>query len=308
MGVAEDVQLDTSMTLSVVVPAYNEEDTIGDCLRLLLEQSDHIAEVVVVDNNSTDRTVEVVESFIAEHPIVRVLPESQQGLVYARNAGMDSATGDLIARIDADTRVPPGWAKTIVDFFSSDTSGEWSALCGHGAAYGLPFEGWKQRQQERFATVAARLPVRLHRDGAVSDEPRSSPVLYGSNMVVRRDVWAIIRTRVSMRRDIFEDVDMGLCVRDIGCKNAFLGSITVGVSPRRMETGMASFVQYMSFLPRTLLMHRRFGLATLMLVGYLPPLFVVHGLRLILIRAYDPHSSTFGVRNLFRSREERILP
>ncbi|MGV9670402.1 glycosyltransferase family 2 protein [Gordonia sp. NPDC003504] len=300
---------DPQVRLSVVIPVYNEEDTIGTCLTLLLEQADHIAEIVVVDNNSTDRSAEIIQEFIDQWRIVRVVNESNQGLVFARNAGMDSATGDVIARIDADTRVPPTWAATIVEFFTTDTAGHWSALCGRGAAYGLPLEGSTSRVRRLIDPLLRRIPKRgrgSDTDGTVA--PRDIPVLYGSNMVVRREMWQVIRTRVSMRRDIFEDVDMGLCVQDAHGRNAFLSSLTVGVSPRRMETALPAFVEYMSFLPRTLLMHRRYGLAAVVVFGYLPPLIVVHAARLVLIRAHDEQTSTFSVRNLLRETSQRGLP
>ncbi|NDK92318.1 glycosyltransferase [Gordonia desulfuricans] len=298
----------TRVRLSVVIPVYNEQDTIGECLGLLIKQIEHIAEVVVVDNNSTDRSRKIVEDAMSGCPVITMIDETRQGLVYARNAGLDAATGDVIARIDADTRVPERWAQTIVEFFEHDAEKEWAALCGRGAAYGLPFEGWTSKWKARLRPVFDALPSRSTAAAPEDIAVRESPVLYGSNMVVRRETWAAIRDTVSMRRDVFEDVDMGLCVRDINGRNAFLTSITVGVSPRRMETGMLAFMEYMSFLPRTLLLHRRYGMAATVVLGYLPPLFAVHGARLVMIRAYDPQTASFSVRNFWRPTAQRCLP
>ena len=124
----------TAPTLSVVVPAFDEEDTIAACLERLTAQADCIAEIVDVDNNSTDRTAEIVRDLARRHPTIRLLHEAEQGLVFARNAGMDAATGDLIARIDSDTMVGDDWSRTIVDFFTADIDHNWSALCGRGEA------------------------------------------------------------------------------------------------------------------------------------------------------------------------------
>ncbi|WP_066907989.1 glycosyltransferase family 2 protein [Millisia brevis] len=285
--------------LSVVVPAYNEEDTITDCLDRLTDQLEHIREIVVVNNNSTDRTVDLVECIAERHPQVRLINEAQQGLVYARCAGMDSAIGDLIARIDADTLVRPGWARTIVEFFRDDTDDRWSALCGRGEAYGVPlsgrFEKWK---------------IALHPlgDRRVGRAVKEVPVLYGSNMVIRREVWKRIRDRVSMRRDVFEDVDVGLCVNDIGGRNAFLGTLTVGVSPRRMETGLRDFAGYMSCLPRTFLLHRRFGFAAGAALIYVPTLVVLHAGRLVAIRVYDDRTGRFTTSRPRRQTSSRVRP
>ncbi len=288
-----------TITLSVVVPVYDEESTIGECLDRLCAQIGHIHEIIVVDNNSTDRGPDIIRALAQKFSQIRLITEPQQGLVFARNAGMNSATGDLVARIDADTRVGPDWAETIVDFFMADGAQAWSALCGRGEAYGVPFDG-------RFDKWKIRLHP-LNRDREVR-APSEIPVLYGSNMVVRREVWSRIRDRVSMRRDIFEDVDLGLCVQDAGGRNAFLPALTVGVSPRRMETGMSSFVTYMSFLPRTFALHRRYGLALGAAAVYLPALTALHGARLLMLRSYDPETGGFGVRNMLRQRHDRLLP
>ncbi|MCF3939994.1 glycosyltransferase family 2 protein [Gordonia tangerina] len=284
-------------TLSVVVPAYNEEESIAECLGRLVAQPE-ITEIVVVDNNSTDRSRQIVDSLALEHTRIHVVTEPRQGLVFARNRGLDAATGDLIARIDADTRVGPTWAQTIIDFFTADTARSWSALCGRGEAYGVPLEGRFDRWKIRVHPLGRR---QAHR--AVTE----IPVLYGSNMVLRREVWATIRTRVSMRRDIFEDVDMGLCVTESGGRNAFLASLTVGVSSRRMETGLMSFVTYMSFLPRTFALHRRVALAAGTALVYVPALTVVHAMRLVAIRLYDDETGRFSTspRQL---ASDRVLP
>ncbi|MFE1593350.1 glycosyltransferase family 2 protein [Nocardia sp. NPDC058705] len=282
-------------TLSVVIPAYNEEQIIGECLRRLAHQREHITEILVVDNNSTDDTRAIVAAHALEWPAIRLIDEAEQGLVHARNRGLDSAHGDLIARIDADTLVPPDWAERILAFFDADQDGYWAAACGRGQAYDLPYGDTVGSLRQRWRTRS-------------KSQVKQVPVLYGSNMILRHDTWAAIRDRVAMRRDIFEDVDTGLCVTEIGGRNAFLPTITVGVAPRRMETGMPSFVRYMVCLPRTLILHRRYGLALGAVVLYLPPIFVVHAARLVLLRTYDAKTRRFDPANLFRKTVDRVAP
>ena len=133
-------------------------------------------------------------------------------------------------------------------------------------------------------------------------------VLYGSNMTLRRSAWLAIRDRVAMRRDVFEDVDMGLCVTETGGRNAFLPHLTVGVSPRRMETGVVSFARYMVCLPRTMFLHRRLLLGLGAVTLYVPWVVVVHIARLLLIRSWDPQARGFRVRALLRPTTERGMP
>ena len=290
----------TKKCLSVVVPTYNEEDIIGECLERLTAQLEHILEIVVVDNNSTDKTNAIVADFADRFTEVKMISEGQQGLVYARNAGLDAAVGPIAARIDSDTLVPPDWAEQIVEFFLADTDSRWAAACGRGEAYGLPYGDYLERLKNRIGLYT------LRRNKAQS--VREVPVLYGSNMVLRADTWHAVRDRVSMRRDIFEDVDTGLCVGETGGKIAFIPYITVGVSPRRMETGLVPFAQYMSFLPRTLLLHRKFGLAALATFVYLPGIIAVHSARLIVIRGYDAETDSFAIRNFANATVDRVNP
>ncbi|MEV6655879.1 glycosyltransferase family A protein [Nocardia fluminea] len=284
-----------TLSLSVVIPAYNEEQIIGECLRRLSEQREHITEILVVDNNSTDGTRAIVAAHALDWPAITLIDETQQGLVHARNRGLDAAAGELIARIDADTLVAPDWAARIVEFFTADHEGYWAAACGRGQAYDLPYGDTVGALRQRWRTRK-------------KNQIKQVPVLYGSNMILRRPVWAAIRDRVTMRRDIFEDVDTGLCVTEIGGRNAFLPTITVGVAPRRMATGVPSFVRYMSCLPRTLILHRRYGLALGAALLYLPPIIVMHAARLVLLRTYDARTRRFTPANLFRATVDRVAP
>lgn len=107
------------MKLSFVIPAYNEEDLIGKCLDSILKQvadrPDDI-EIIVVNNASTDRTREVTQSF----PGVIIVDESKKGLVNARCAGFLASSGDLIANVDADMMLTPGWIDKILKAFADN--------------------------------------------------------------------------------------------------------------------------------------------------------------------------------------------
>ncbi len=104
------------MKLSFVIPAYNEELLIGQCLASIereLRRGNYDAEVIVVNNASKDRTKEIASSF----PGVRVVDEMEKGLVKARRAGYNASTGDLIANIDADTMLTEGWVDKVLESF-----------------------------------------------------------------------------------------------------------------------------------------------------------------------------------------------
>ena len=108
------------MKLSVVIPAYNEENYIGRCLQAVLREAaacGYPVEVVVVDNASTDATAEVAGRF----PGVRLVREPRKGLSRARQKGYMESTGDIIANIDADTIMPRGYVRTLMRRFEKES-------------------------------------------------------------------------------------------------------------------------------------------------------------------------------------------
>ena len=107
------------MRLSIVIPAYNEEQYLGKCLESVFRElvgNNCDAEVIVVNNASTDGTRSVATSFER----VLVVEEPRKGLVQARHAGFLASKGDLIANVDADTILPRGWIERVLEEFARD--------------------------------------------------------------------------------------------------------------------------------------------------------------------------------------------
>jgi glycosyltransferase involved in cell wall biosynthesis len=88
--------------ITVVIPAYNAQLTIGSTLESVLRQTHRAMEVIVVDDGSTDRTREIVASYCRSDSRLRVLEQANAGVAAARNTGIAAAASDLIAPIDAD--------------------------------------------------------------------------------------------------------------------------------------------------------------------------------------------------------------
>jgi len=102
------------MKISVVIPAYNEENNIGGCLDSVRKHVDlHKHEIIVVDNNSTDNTATVAHS----RQKVAVIHEARKGTGNARQTGAEAATGDVIAYLDADCTIGPDWITRIEKMF-----------------------------------------------------------------------------------------------------------------------------------------------------------------------------------------------
>jgi len=105
-------ELPPTLHVSFVVPAFNEERLLPACLAAIqaeITRSGLDCEILVVDNASTDGTARVA----AETPGVTVVTQPLKGLVQARSAGFEASRGHLVANIDADTLVPPGWLDRV---------------------------------------------------------------------------------------------------------------------------------------------------------------------------------------------------
>jgi len=101
---------------SVIVPAYNAEKTIGECLRALIRQSigrDNY-EVIVVDDGSTDTTGEIAQSFP-----VRYIKQPNRGPAAARNYGAKEAAGNIILFTDSDCVPSPNWIEEMTRHFEN---------------------------------------------------------------------------------------------------------------------------------------------------------------------------------------------
>ena len=109
---------------SVVVCTFNGESRIIRTLSSLVEQRYHkdAYEIIVIDNNSTDRTSELVNSFILNHPEynIRYFLEKPQGLSYARNRGIKESRGKVVAFIDDDAEADRNWLSRIVVTFEKN--------------------------------------------------------------------------------------------------------------------------------------------------------------------------------------------
>ncbi|MBI3955353.1 glycosyltransferase family 2 protein, partial [Candidatus Gottesmanbacteria bacterium] len=98
--------------ISVVIPVYNEEKYIARCLQSVCNQNFKNYEVIVVDNNCTDKTAKIAAGFK-----VKIIREKIQGMTPARERGFREAKSEIIARTDADTIIPNNWLSSIYKYF-----------------------------------------------------------------------------------------------------------------------------------------------------------------------------------------------
>ncbi len=126
------------MKISLIIPAYNEEKNIRVCLQKALERAPkNLREILVIDNASTDRTAEVASSFAK----TRVVSEPKKGITRARQKGLVEAKGELLAYVDADTKIPKNWFNLINQEFSKDSS----LVCLTGPYYYYDLPAWQRK-------------------------------------------------------------------------------------------------------------------------------------------------------------------
>lgn len=224
------------MTISVVIPAYNEEEHISECLKSLMAQEVKPEEIIVVDNNSTDKTAAVVK----QYP-VQLVTEKEQGITPSRNKGFNTAQYDIIARCDADTMVPSDWIKKIKDHFSDP---KLDALAGTVIYYDLPI----MNSNTFFTDFFLRL-MRLTLGG--------KETLLGMNMALRREVWEKIKEEACNNdKAVHEDIDLSIHLIRNGYNIKKDNSLVVKASGRRIKNRPLSFfVEYPKRLFTTFAVH-----------------------------------------------------
>jgi len=99
--------------VSVIIPVYNGEKTLKECLDSVINQKFKNYEIIVVDNNSTDKTKSIIEELQKKYKNIVYIFEEKLGRGAARNAGIEKANGEIIAMTDSDCITPKNWIKEI---------------------------------------------------------------------------------------------------------------------------------------------------------------------------------------------------
>ena len=103
--------------ISVIVPVWNREGLIEKCLDSIVRQTRKPSELIIVDNNSTDKTVEVVEKWINRHSDsgikFKLLVEKKRGACAARQKGLENADGEFLIFFDSDDRMLPNLIEKV---------------------------------------------------------------------------------------------------------------------------------------------------------------------------------------------------
>ncbi|HSX36389.1 MAG TPA: glycosyltransferase family 2 protein [Patescibacteria group bacterium] len=227
----------TLTRISIVIPAYNEARHIGACLDAVARQTVKPHQVIVVDNNSTDATAAIAKTY----PFVRLIRESQQGPLFARNVGFNAARGDIIGRIDADTRLPADWIKEIIEFYAQPEHAR-SAFTGGVLCYNL-------RVPRAVSFIQEWIVFRLNWLFL------GHYVLFGTNMALPTSLWHAVRDSTCTRTDIHEDLDLSIHLHHLGYEITYDPAIKVGAKMRRVRSERRKLWANLQWWPNTLRAH-----------------------------------------------------
>ncbi len=192
------------MKISFVIPAYNEERIVAACIDSIKAEAARTSadvEIVVVNNASTDGTRKAAEDAGA-----RVVDEPRKGLTRARQTGLEHTRGDLVANIDADVMLIPGWLDTVFSQFARDP--ELAALSGPHIYHDLSLF-------ERFLVrlfYAAGLAIMVCQRAILG----RGAMLQGGNFVVRRSALEKIGGFDTTIEFYGEDTDIALRLAEVG--------------------------------------------------------------------------------------------
>jgi glycosyltransferase involved in cell wall biosynthesis len=219
--------------VSIIVPTYNLKEPLRDAVTSLLAQDYPRFEVIVVDNNCTDGTCEMVTAMAGEDPRLRYCLETAQGVTRARNRGCQEAQGDLLAFVDHDEVAPPWWLSKLVSYQQETGAG------GVGGPYEPIWEVTPPRWLERSRCMQETLSfVDFGSERRKADWVPGGNCLYTRRAIEDADYfgrWASYTSKRSLVGG--DDIIMGERIRRAGYEIWFDPTAIVGhrVPPSRMR-------------------------------------------------------------------------
>lgn len=233
------------MKISVVIPVYNEEKYIHQCLSSLKNQVVQPYEIIVVDNNCKDKTIEIAKRFS-----VKIIKETKQGISYARTKGYNSAKGEIIARCDADTILSSNWIRIIDYNFTKNKS--ISGLIG-----ALSFYDYDLRLKDplHILDTINEYIFKIYiftMKKLIGQYPFNGP-----NMAISKKAWNKVKDTACLDdKQFHEDIDLSIHVIKSGGKIIYDSKMIAQFSARRMKNDPESFFkEYPNRAIKTINMH-----------------------------------------------------
>lgn len=218
---------DTGPLVTVIIPARNESARIGACLEGLARQSYRSFEVIVVDDDSSDGTADVVRRFAARLPALTILsskglPHHWAGKCWACWQGANRARGDWLLFLDADVAPQPGLLAALVQ----------RATAGCDMITLVPLIHLTSFAERLVLPPFIGLISAIYPFDRVNDPSSSLAFAIGQCIMVRRDVYAAVDGHRAVRGSVLEDMDLARLVKQSGY------ALEAAIAPDMLEVRM----------------------------------------------------------------------
>lgn len=273
------------LTLSIIIPVFNDEDHLKTCLDSIQKQTVKPDEVIIVNNNCTDDSIKLAKKY----KFVKVIKEPKQSVLYARTKGLNAGKSDILGRIDADTILDKNWVKNVKSIF--EDSGVMAAT-GPMHFYDMPFS-----PGNRFVDHLFKGPLYKY--------TRKFPFLAGNNMAIRKTAWNKIKPELCDDKTIHEDLDIAIHLFRNDMKIAYEKCMVAGMSARRYDDSPRKLRRYTKMTDKAFEKH---GLKTIGVkvsaFGYTLGYFLLWPLR----RSYNPKTGRRNIRQFIIGNKPRKNP
>jgi len=228
----------SNMTISVVIPVYNEERRILHTLKAIYDGSLLPTEIIVVDGGSSDHTVEIVMN---SYPDVVLLNNPDKTAATGRNVGILEAHGEIIAFTDGDCLVARDWLRNIAKHFEdTDIDG-----LGGKVLNAVP----ENRYEEYWGNLAWNLIMSFPDESYEVREKKLNDAFVTANCAYRRDLLFRINGFSEFFANNAEDVDLCWRAIDCGAKLVYVPDVIIyahnvttlkGIAQKSFRNGVSS--------------------------------------------------------------------
>lgn len=195
-----------SVKVSMIIPCYNAGRYLSECLESVLAQNEGSFEVIVIDDGSTDNTLDVAQAYAMKDGRITVLHQDNQGVSAARNLGLSRATGEWVTFVDGDDLITPDMLSVMLDAVDEKTD---MVVCAHetfGASSEVfwPQSHWYRYRGERMRRAAA---LRLIEGDSVLNIMCNK--LHRRELIVRENLY--LRKGIAIAEDALFNLEAVLC-------------------------------------------------------------------------------------------------
>lgn len=233
--------------VSIIVPVYKTENYLHQCIQSLLNQTLHDIEIILVDDGSPDSCPDICEDYAKKDKRIRVIHKENAGLGYARNSGLEIATGKYVAFVDSDDYIDINMYKCMYE--KAEQYGADSVLCGfHRDINGVIHKGLTDNMSNEEKIINLKKEYLPNVIGSMPNE--SNHQSYGisvwanifKNEVIQKNQIKFVSERVYVSEDLIFLLDFAanasnllLLPKRFYYYRCNIGSVTLRYNPSRFE-------------------------------------------------------------------------